>query len=268
MDTSDRAGREGVLDDNVVRLPRDWLGPREDLIPFGTSSEPGPSGGPAPTADDFWGESSAAVQDAVQRDAVQRPPTPARSAGRPRSLARGRALLVGLVAVAAAAVLAVLLVGGGGQGVPRRSSSSSLSASRVSPSVFVGAAAHRAVASSARALRPLHYAPPPANARETQSHLPEPCGRHGGGDAAGHNPGLAGRVIFVVAVDEQPRYHFVVIERRRIDRRQQPDVERQRRNRPSLQHRIRPELRQRIRQELGQPTRHRSRRRPRARQLP
>ena len=146
MDTSDRGGREGVLDDNVVRLPRDWLGPREDLIPFGTTSERGPSGGSAPTADDFWGESSAAVQDAVQR-----PPIQAHSTGRPRSLARGRALLVGLVAAAAAAVLAVLLVGAGGQHVPRRSSS--LSASRVSPSVFVGAATHRAVASSARALR-------------------------------------------------------------------------------------------------------------------
>ena len=268
MDTSDRAGREGVLDDNVVRLPRDWLGPREDLIPFGTSSEPGPSGGPAPTADDFWGESSAAVQDAVQRDAVQRPPTPARSAGRPRSLARGRALLVGLVAVAAAAVLAVLLVGGGGQGVPRRSSSSSLSASRVSPSVFVGAAAHRAVASSARALHlstTHHHRPTPVRHKATSP-------SHAAVTAAVTQPVTTpvspAASIFVVAVDEQPRYHFVVIERRRIDRRQQPDVERQRRNRPSLQHRIRPELRQRIRQELGQPTRHRSRRRPRARQLP
>src|ERR1700727_3001710 len=176
MDTSDRGSREGVLDDNVVRLPRDWLGPREDLIPFGTTSERGPSGDSAPTADDFWGESSAAVQDAVQRPPIQAPST-----GPPRLLARGRTLLVGLVAAAAAAVLAVVLVGGGGQHVPRRSSS--LSASRVSPSVFVGAATHRAVAPSARALhlarthhrsRPVrHKATSPSHAAVTAG-VPQP----------------------------------------------------------------------------------------------
>jgi hypothetical protein len=86
-----------------VRLPRDWIGPREDLVPVGadrpqresrTEHErdlPGrassdwvqPDGelipfAPdprvdeasehfAPSADDFWGEHSASVQDAVQR---------------------------------------------------------------------------------------------------------------------------------------------------------------------------------------------------------
>lgn len=55
-------GGEGLLDDNVVRLPRDWLGPRDELIPFGPSSDK--SAAP-PTADDFWGEGSALVQDAL-----------------------------------------------------------------------------------------------------------------------------------------------------------------------------------------------------------
>jgi hypothetical protein len=70
--------------DNVVRLPRDWLGPRdwleprEELVPLGRSVA-GRSGAhaephrPAPDqtegssgADAFWSESSAAIQDVVQ----------------------------------------------------------------------------------------------------------------------------------------------------------------------------------------------------------
>ncbi len=69
--------REGDVgakgDDNVVRLT-DWLGPREDLIPFGPRSEAGePTGAESPPSDadsppsaaDFWSETSAAVQDAL-----------------------------------------------------------------------------------------------------------------------------------------------------------------------------------------------------------
>ena len=29
------AGRAAESSDKVIRLPRDWLGPREDLVPFG-----------------------------------------------------------------------------------------------------------------------------------------------------------------------------------------------------------------------------------------
>ena len=46
-------------EDNVVRLPRDWLGPREDLIPFGPSAEAeAEDAGLAtpPSTHDFWGE--------------------------------------------------------------------------------------------------------------------------------------------------------------------------------------------------------------------
>jgi hypothetical protein len=63
--------------DKVVRLPRDWLGPREDLVPFGPragGAEPEPSL-PAPeappSAADFWGERSAAIHDAVQAPAEE-----------------------------------------------------------------------------------------------------------------------------------------------------------------------------------------------------
>jgi hypothetical protein len=59
--------------DNVVRLPRDWLGPkdwlepRDELVPLGRPTSPPPQGAATPQgADAFWSESSAAIQDAVQ----------------------------------------------------------------------------------------------------------------------------------------------------------------------------------------------------------
>jgi len=62
----DEAGRE-TLDSNVIRLPCDWLGPREELVPFGSRAEPDPTLGLE--ASDFWGEGSAAVQRAMEAPA-------------------------------------------------------------------------------------------------------------------------------------------------------------------------------------------------------
>ncbi len=68
---TDGGGGEELLDDNVVLFPRDWLGPRDELIPIGRPPErsangPADHGGPTPTADDFWSEGSAAVQNALR----------------------------------------------------------------------------------------------------------------------------------------------------------------------------------------------------------
>jgi hypothetical protein len=52
--------------DNVVRLPRDWLGPREELVPLEGTTGAAASAGAPPRADDFWGEDSAALQDPWQ----------------------------------------------------------------------------------------------------------------------------------------------------------------------------------------------------------
>lgn len=68
--------------DNVIRLPRDWLGPRDELVPFGPSAGPEQSKlenevAGRPSADegrpalpvspaDFWGEHAAALHDAVE----------------------------------------------------------------------------------------------------------------------------------------------------------------------------------------------------------
>ena len=55
----------------MVRLPRDWLGPREELVPFGpradaTAAEAAGSAAAPPSANDFWGEQSAELQHALQ----------------------------------------------------------------------------------------------------------------------------------------------------------------------------------------------------------
>jgi hypothetical protein len=66
----DGKGEEGP--ENVVRFPRDWVGPLEDLVPIGsrarardqTDADDVPAAPPA--ADDFWSESSSAVHAAIQ----------------------------------------------------------------------------------------------------------------------------------------------------------------------------------------------------------
>jgi hypothetical protein len=83
---------------NVVRLPRDWLGPREELVPFGPrvasldaeTAPPADNGEAAPSSDngeaappsaeDFWGERAAAIHDALQAPANPAHPD-TRSAG-------------------------------------------------------------------------------------------------------------------------------------------------------------------------------------------
>ena len=88
-------GTDDVLDDNVVRLPRDWLGPRDELIPIGGSANgQSEASVPEPTASDFWGEGSAALQTAL---AV----APSRwVSGRIRAAATVAASIAALVAVA------------------------------------------------------------------------------------------------------------------------------------------------------------------------
>jgi hypothetical protein len=56
-------------DDNVVRFPREWLGPTEELVPFGSPADETPLVADASAPDmaaDFWGEDSAALQAVVE----------------------------------------------------------------------------------------------------------------------------------------------------------------------------------------------------------
>jgi hypothetical protein len=80
---SEDGGNGARSDDNVVRLPRDWLGPREELVPFGPADAEGrDSRNGMPTADDFWGEESSAMQSVLE--------TPARSSASARFAPRLR----------------------------------------------------------------------------------------------------------------------------------------------------------------------------------
>jgi hypothetical protein len=55
-------GPEETIEGGVIlRFPRDWVGPLEELVPFGPSADREP-----PSAPDFWGEDSAVLQDAVE----------------------------------------------------------------------------------------------------------------------------------------------------------------------------------------------------------
>ena len=74
---SSTTGREGEGQDNVVQLPRDWLGPREELVPFGprawaqdVSADPAAEEEGAFAADDFWGENSESLHTAVRGPVV------------------------------------------------------------------------------------------------------------------------------------------------------------------------------------------------------
>jgi hypothetical protein len=65
-------GKGKKAPENVVRFPRDWVGPLEDLVPIGSrarareqrDADDVPAAPPA--ADDFWSESSSAVHAAIQ----------------------------------------------------------------------------------------------------------------------------------------------------------------------------------------------------------
>ena len=113
------AGRAAEPSEKVIRLPRDWLGPRDHLVPFGKatpdSADPAAPelsapelASPTPTsADDFWGgEPSAAPHDVVEAD-DDRSPAPAPSS----PLRRRRVAATSLVGVAAACAIAFMLPG-------------------------------------------------------------------------------------------------------------------------------------------------------------
>ena len=64
--TTEHGGEEPGTTNNVVPFPRDWLGPREELIPFGSSAGYGvEQPASAPGAEAFWGGDSGPLQAVV-----------------------------------------------------------------------------------------------------------------------------------------------------------------------------------------------------------
>jgi hypothetical protein len=99
--------RDERTTENVVRLPRDWLGPREELVPMGSRTRAAELDGARPeslppTAASFWDEDSGSLQAPMQPPAdtwqgqwEPAPPEPAALAGsasarRHRSIPRPR----------------------------------------------------------------------------------------------------------------------------------------------------------------------------------
>lgn len=85
METEERdqgTTKAGQQQDNVVRLPRDWIGPRDELVPFGPRAwgEEGdgvPAEGATLAPADFWSENSNSLHDAVQGPLPSAGPRPA-----------------------------------------------------------------------------------------------------------------------------------------------------------------------------------------------
>jgi hypothetical protein len=99
------AGSATETSNKVVRLPRDWLGPPEELVPFGPPASPPTEpdlAGFAPN--DFWGERAAAIHSVVEAP-EEGPPAGATTKARVRQRRFAAAALVGIAAAAAVAVL-------------------------------------------------------------------------------------------------------------------------------------------------------------------
>jgi len=136
--------------ENVVRLPRDWLGPREELVPIGPrarAAQPPDTESLPPTAASFWGEDSGSLHSPMEapRDPSLGDGAPAASgaARRPRAMPRlrlgvrgsraariaprrraGAAAVVGLLVVCVVVVLAAIGQSEGGTHNPRATAAS------------------------------------------------------------------------------------------------------------------------------------------------
>jgi hypothetical protein len=145
-----------------VRLPRDWLGPRDELVPFGpratsVEAKQAPSSGkqpppsakqappsaadwlpgagdlppdaeePPPSAEDFWGERSAAIHDALRAPVAAAGGTSVRAPAPRHRLVAATAAGVAIAAVAVF-VLVFTLPGPGGSRQPGAGSKVALAA--------------------------------------------------------------------------------------------------------------------------------------------
>lgn len=88
----------------MVRLSGDWLGSHDELVPIRSaarSAEAHPAADRPPAAEDFWGEASAAVQDALQAPAGSGPRATNHRAGWGIRARTGRLLTPRRTAIAA-----------------------------------------------------------------------------------------------------------------------------------------------------------------------
>lgn len=117
-------------DDNVIRLPAEWVGPLHELVPIGKDPEPEPASDELEavlSADDFWSEGSAAMHlplaGASRPAAASEEEDPAAPAAEVRAVrrrrSRGRIALV-LACIAALGVVTATLLALAGSREPIR----------------------------------------------------------------------------------------------------------------------------------------------------
>jgi hypothetical protein len=181
--------------ENVVRLPRDWLGPREELVPIGSRARSAetPDNAPPeslpPTAASFWDEDSGSLQAPMQapadtwqgrwEPASPGPATPAGSTAprlrriprprRPRSLRGGfaptrrrrTAAVAGVLGACLLVVLAVIGETAGGTHNPGEKSAASSKGAAIVTATGVNRArlrAHTPVVTELRTEPASHHA--------------------------------------------------------------------------------------------------------------
>ena len=105
--TTEHGGEEPGTNNNVVPFPRDWLGPREELIPFGSSAGYGvEQSTAAPGAEAFWGGDSGPLHAVLPE-----PVAPGGAAGARLRTRAGRLAVAGLAAALLAAAVFGRLAG-------------------------------------------------------------------------------------------------------------------------------------------------------------
>jgi hypothetical protein len=180
--------------DNVVRFPKEWLGPREELVPFGPVAEP-PEGEVASVdggAADFWGEDSAAVQ-AVVEGAPTGEVAGSSVGSRPRVIVAGeaairralalfptalsgiprRGLVVGVMFVALVLVITGSVLGAGGQTRRPRAHRPVISEASISAGDLPGVATRHARSPQPRLIHRSHVT------RTNRSHSRRSSALHG-----------------------------------------------------------------------------------------
>ncbi len=124
---TNETGRDKGAGGKVVRLPRDWLGPRDELVPIDLTGDPERGPASPPSAEAFWSEHAPALHDAVRAPAAvridrspaddrqQADPAPGTTApSRVRLWAPSRVRLWAPATVALGAIVAVAALGGAG----------------------------------------------------------------------------------------------------------------------------------------------------------
>jgi hypothetical protein len=147
---------------NVVRIPRDWFGPKEDLVPFGPAawSAPGHQAETPPDAEAFWGEDADSVHEVLEPVVVGK-----RSAGGPARRSLVSAVLV--LVMAGAGLTAWLLAS-----PQRRAAHPQIASVRNALGALAGRLGKQAAVAEYRARPPIRSHPRAVNHRSVTARQP------------------------------------------------------------------------------------------------